>query len=227
MSINFILNGTNNKLKLRETWPAQKNDFNIVDISLCAGQTIIPGKDDDIFGQFIKQLDDFKFQLLSLFPFITFTEKNILHSTLLTIFNNHEDEFTKNKGELLNICAEIRNDFYNNSPLTIIFKNVVLTSNGSIIILGESNQLSDFREFVYNKYDIDKSLKKNIIHITLGRLLQDESFYNMNDINTFLQMKGDLSLPPVIVNHPKFILSRDLHCSIVDKDLSMDFTFQK
>ncbi|ELC2820267.1 hypothetical protein RIY08_004223 [Salmonella enterica] len=227
MSINFILNGTNNKLKLRETWPAQKNDFNIVDISLCAGQTIIPGKDDDIFGQFIKQLDDFKFQLLSLFPFITFTEKNILHSTLLTIFNNHEDEFTKNKGELLNLCAEIRNDFYNNSPLTIIFKNVVLTSNGSIIILGESNQLSDFREFVYNKYDIDKSLKKNIIHITLGRLLQDESFYNMNDINTFLQMKGDLSLPPVIVNHPKFILSRDLHCSIVDKDLSMDFTFQK
>lgn len=223
MSMDFIKNSTNNKLELQESWLAQKNDFNIIDVSLCAGQIIIPGKDDEVFIHFNEVLDKFIFQLSSLFPFITFTEKNILHSTLLTIFNGKEDKFTKNKLELLKLCTSIKKGFRRFSPLTITFKDVLLTSNGSIIILGESQKLSEFREFVYKKYDTDEELRKNIIHITLGRLLQDESFDNINDVNSFLQMKGSLSLPPVIINHPKFILSRDLHCSIIDKELSIEF----
>jgi hypothetical protein len=225
MSMDFIKNATSNKLELQKNWLAQKNDFNIIDVSLCAGQTIISGKDDEGFTHFLEMLDEFIVQLSARFPFITFTKKNILHSTLLTIFNDSEDKFTRNKFELLKLCNSIKKDFRRFCPLTITFKDVVLTSNGSIIILGSSQKLSEFRRDIYRKYDTEEELRKNIIHITLGRLLQDESFDSMNDINTFLQMKGSLSLPPVIINYPKFILSRDLHCSVIDEKLSIEFNY--
>jgi len=223
MSVAFIQNPTNKKLKHREPWLAQENNYNIIDISLCAGQMIIPGKDDKLFSEFFESLDFFNQQLSALFPFITFAEKNYLHSTLLTIFNDSVLEFKKNKPDLNILCQRIIKDFNAYRPLTIYFKNVVLTPNGSVILLGESQELFKFRDDIYNRYSIPKDLRKNIIHITLGRLLQNELIENMDDINSFLQMKGSISLPPVTINYPKIILSRDSLCLDVDSNLTNEF----
>lgn len=223
MSKYFIQNATGKKLELREQWVAQENEYNIIDVSLCAGQTLVPGKDDEQFAEFADVLHMFIQQLSSLFPFVTFTEKGFLHSTLLTIFNDNEILFDDNKYNLIKLCKEITRDFDRYSPLTINFQDVVLTSNGSIILLGESIELFEFRNYIYNQYNISESLRKNIIHITLGRLFQNESIENMDDVNTFLQMKGRLSLPPVIINYPKIILSRDMLCLNVDTNLTCEF----
>lgn len=222
MNINLIQNATNKKLKCQELWLAQENNHNIIDVSLCAGQTIIAGKDNTQFSQFAEALNIFMQQLSSLFPFITLTEKNLLHSTLLTIFNDTELVFNKFKSDLFDLCKKITQDFNKYTPLTINFQDVILTSNGSIIILGESQNLSEFRSSVYSQYNTPEDLRKNIIHITLGRLLQNASIENMNNVNKFLQIRGRLSLPSIIINHPKFIFSRDLHCSNVDINLSME-----
>lgn len=223
MNINLIQNATNKKLKCQELWLAQENNHNIIDVSLCAGQTIIVGQDDAQFSQFAEALYIFMQQLSSLFPFITPTEKNLLHSTLLTIFNDTEIVFDKYKYELFSLCKKITQEFNKYTPLTINFQDIALTSNGSIIILGESQKLSEFRSSVYNQYNTPEDLRKNIIHITLGRLLQDAPFENMNNVNRFLQTRGHLALPSIIINHPKIVFSRDLHCSNVDINLAMEF----
>ncbi|MEW5289436.1 hypothetical protein ABW286_09620 [Erwinia papayae] len=223
MSKYFIRDATDKKLKLREQWLAQENEYNIIDVSLCAGQTIVPGKDNEQFSEFVEVLYIFIQQLFSLFPFITFTEKGFLHSTLLTIFNDNEILFDDYKSNLINLCKEITREFDRYSPLTINFEDIVLTSNGSIILLGESTGVFEFRNYVYNQYNMHDSLRKNIIHITLGRLFKNESVENMGDVDTFLRMKGRLSLPPVTINYPKIILSRDMLCMNVDTNLTCEF----
>lgn len=223
MNAGFIQNATAKKLELRESWLAQENEYDIIDVSLCAGQTIVPGEDNVVFSEFSESLEKFIHQLSSLFPFITFVEKSFLHSTLLTIFNDSKLSFYNNKNSIIKLSSQISEYFNKCRPITIFFQDVVLTSNGSIILLGESSELSEFRKFIYNHYDISENLRKNIIHITLGRLLQNESAENMNDVDTFLRMKGHLVLPSLTVNNPKIIVSRDVHCLDVDTDLTFEF----
>ena len=223
MSKSMIQGATDKKIELCEKWFAQENEYNIVDVSFCAGQTIVQGKDDCRFAEFSSFLHAFMQQISALFPFITFIEKDFLHSTLLTIFNDNDISFNDNKFNLIKMCKEIAEDAYSYIPLIIYFNNIVLTSNGTIILLGESKELIDFRNHVYNKYPIPQSLRKNIVHITLGRLFQNESIENMSALNTFLKMKGSLSLPPLIINHPKIIVSRDMLCLNVDNNLTCEF----
>lgn len=223
MNSHFIRTATNKKLTSLAPWYAQENNNDIIDLSLCAGQISVPGKDDNQFAVLAEPLNLFLKKLASLFPVITFAEKAFLHSTLLTLFNADECEFHKNKPALLALSKDIVQEFSQYRPFIINFQDLVLTSNGSIILLGKSPEVMAFRNHIYNRYPTDEALRKNIIHITVGRLLQDATIENMSAINRFLQENGHLSLPAVEITYPKFIVSRDSLCLTVDTALSSEF----
>ncbi|MDR7341631.1 hypothetical protein J2X14_000019 [Pantoea alhagi] len=223
MSFEFISNATQNKLKNREPWLAQKNNHNIIDVSLCAGQMIIPGSDDKHFFPLAERLHLFNKELSRLFPYITFYGVDYLHSTLLTLFNDSETAFTNARFEIKKLCQKTLAHFIRYQPINIALQDVLLTPNGSIILMGKSQELLDFRQEIYSTYNFPDCLKKDIIHITLGRLLQNETVENMEAINNYLTIQGTLHLPSVTVNSPKIIISRDTHCFNIDTELTLDF----
>ncbi|CAI1545122.1 hypothetical protein [Serratia fonticola] len=207
----FIKNATFKKLEKGSIWLKQINDDNIIDISLNVGQLGIPFyKDaDKEFFDFINSIDDYCHALAALFPFISIEPQERLHSTLLTIFNDTRPIFDSKKSELVLFCRKIVNIYNKIGALKIKFKDVLLTSNGTLILIGESSTLMNFRKEVYDTIAIPQELHKNIIHITLGRLLVDTTNDNMLDLYDYLLMNGQLDLPELLVSKPKFVVCND------------------
>lgn len=147
MSYSFLTQATLKKLATGEIWQRQVNDENIIDVSLNAGQLMISQPEiEESFIPFSQKLIAYCEQLALKFPFIEFTQQQEFHSTLLTIFNQQNEQFKLQRPVLLSWCHEIAKIFNQIKSIEILFNNVVLTSNGSLILTGISEELTLFRQ---------------------------------------------------------------------------------
>jgi hypothetical protein len=141
----------------------------------------------------------------------------------LTIYHDSTDNFFSNKEKWFSLCENIIEDFKKLAEVAIFFSEILLTNNGSVILVGGSPVLDSFRDKIHHKYNLPQHVRKNIIHITLGRLLQETSSDNMQSVFNYLHHRGKVSLPELIVNTPKFIISRDVLGHKIDNALTDEF----
>lgn len=229
MAYEFLTQATLKKLATGETWQRQINDESIIDVSLNAGQLMICQPEiEESFIPFSQKLMTYCEQLALQFPFIEFAQPQEFHSTLLTIFNQQNEQFKLQRPILLSWCHEIAKIFNQIKSIEISFSHVVLTSNGSLILTGISEELTLFRQQIYQKIPIESELHKNIIHITLGRLREDTSsaemkmLYNELEQNRSSLMHYDINTP-IVIRHPKFVVSKGSLSSEVQLGLTMEF----
>lgn len=229
MAYEFLTQATLKKLATNEIWQRQINDENIIDVSLNAGQLMI-GKPqvEESFIPFSQKLMTYCEQLMPKFPFIEFAQPQEFHSTLLTIFNQPNEQFKLQRPTLLSWCHEITKIFNQIKNIEISFNNVALTSNGSLILTGISKELTRFRQQVYQQIPIENALYKDIIHITLGRLRENTSSVEMKLLyDEVEQNRSSLILydinTPVVIRHPKFVVSKGSLSSEVQLGLTMEF----
>lgn len=229
MSYKFLTIATVKKLATNEIWLKQVNDESIMDVSLNAGQLVINQPNiEESFIPFSQHLNNYCQRLAQQFPFIEFSQQQEFHCTLLTIFNQQAIEFKQKKSILLTWCDDIAELFKEIGSIDILFNQVVLTPNGSVILTGISAELEAFRQKVYQQIPIENNLHKNIIHITLGRLRENapadkiESFYNHLVKNQSL-LNADIMQHSITIKHPKFVVSKgSLSADVID-NLTREF----
>lgn len=229
MAYEFLTQATLKKLATGETWQRQVNDESIFDVSLNAGQLMIGQPEiEESFILFSQKLMAYCELLALKFPFIEFAQSQEFHSTLLTISNQQNEQFKQQQPTLLAWCHEIAQIFNQTKRIEISFNNVVLTSNGSVILTGVSKELEQFRQKVYQQIPIDSTLHKNIIHITLGRLCENTSSVKMKSLyNELEQSRSSLMFydinTSIVIRHPKFVVSKGSLSSEVQLGLTMQF----
>lgn len=229
MACEFLTQATLKKLSTGEIWQRQINDESIFDVSLNAGQLMICQPEiEESFIPFSQKLVAYCEPLALKFPFIEFAQPQEFHSTLLTIFNQQNEQFKLQRPGLLAWCHEIAQIFNQTKRIEISFNNVVLTSNGSVILTGVSKELEQFRQKVYQQIPIDNTLHKNIIHITLGRLCENRSSAEMRTLYDELeQSRSSLMFydinTSIVIRHPKFVVSKGSLSSEVQLGLTMEF----
>ncbi|MBI6530124.1 hypothetical protein JEP40_13495 [Proteus vulgaris] len=229
MSYSFLTQATLKKLATGEAWQRQVNDESIMDVSLNAGQLVISHPEiEESFIPFSQKLMAYCEQLALKYPFIAFTQQQEFHSTLLTIFNQQNEQFKLQRPILLSWCHEITKIFNQIKSIEISFDNVVLTSNGSLILTGISEELTLFRQQIYQQIPIESELHKDIIHITLGRLGENTSSAEMKQLYDELEQNRSSLMhhainTPIIIRHPKFVVSKGSLSSEVQLGLTMEF----
>ncbi|QPB81201.1 hypothetical protein EHE21_18215 [Proteus sp. GOKU] len=229
MAYEFLTQATLKKLATGETWQRQLNNESIIDVSLNAGQLMISQPEvEESFIPFSQKLIAYCEQLALKFPFIEFTQQQEFHSTLLTIFNQQNEQFKLQRPVLLSWCHEIAKTFNQIKSIEILFNNVVLTSNGSLILTGISEELTRFRQQIYQQIPIESALHKDIIHITLGRLGENTSSTEMKQLYDELEQNRSSLMhhtinTPIIIRHPKFVVSKGSLSSEVQLGLTMEF----
>nr|WP_208105185.1 hypothetical protein [Proteus sp. G2669] len=210
-------------------WQRQVNDESIIDVSLNAGKLMISQPEiEESFIPFSQKLIVYCEQLALKFPFIELTQPQEFHSTLLTIFNQQNEQFKLQRPVLLSWCHEIAKIFNQIKSIEILFNNVVLTSNGSLILTGISEELTLFRQQIYQQIPIESVLHKDIIHITLGRLCENTSSAEMKQLYDELEQNRSSLIhhainTPIIIRHPKFVVSKGSLSSEVQLGLTMEF----
>ncbi|MGA6365482.1 MULTISPECIES: hypothetical protein [Proteus] len=229
MAYEFLTQATLKKLATGDAWQRQVNDEDIIDVSLNAGQLIICQPEiEESFIPFSQKLMAYCEQLKLKFPFIEFAQPQEFHSTLLTIFNQQNEQFKLQRPVLLAWCHEIAKIFNQIKSIKILFKNVILTSNGSLILTGISEELTRFRQQIYQQIPIDNTLHKNIIHITLGRLRENTSSAEMKKLYDELEQNRSSLIynainTPIVIRHPKFVVSKGSLSTEVQIGLTMEF----
>ncbi|WP_368936318.1 hypothetical protein [Proteus penneri] len=229
MAYEFLTQATLKKLATGDAWQRQVNDEDIIDVSLNAGQLIICQPEiEESFIPFSQKLMAYCEQLKLKFPFIEFAQPQEFHSTLLTIFNQQNEQFKLQRPVLLAWCHEIAKIFNQIKSIKILFKNVILTSNGSLILTGISEELTRFRQQIYQQIPIDNTLHKNIIHITLGRLRENTSSAEMKKLYDELEQNRSSLIynainTPIVIRHPKFVVSKGSLSTEVQMGLTMEF----
>ncbi|EEG86344.1 MULTISPECIES: hypothetical protein [Proteus] len=229
MAYEFLTQATLKKLATGDAWQRQVNDEDIIDVSLNAGQLIICQPEiEESFIPFSQKLMAYCEQLKLKFPFIEFAQPQEFHSTLLTIFNQQNEQFKLQRPVLLAWCHEIAKIFNQIKSIKILFKNVILTSNGSLILTGISEELTRFRQQIYQQIPIDNTLHKNIIHITLGRLSENTSSAEMKKLYDELEQNRSSLIynainTPIVIRHPKFVVSKGSLSTEVQIGLTMEF----
>ncbi|MCT8232269.1 hypothetical protein [Proteus terrae] len=229
MAYEFLTQATLKKLATGEIWQRQINDESIIDVSLNAGQLMISQPEiEESFIPFSQKLIAYCEQLALKFPFIEFTQPQEFHSTLLTIFNQQNEQFKLQRPVLLSWCHEIAKIFNQIKSIEILFNNVVLTSNGSLILTGISKELTRFRQQVYQQIPIESILHKDIIHITLGRLGENTPSAEMKQLYDELEQNRSSLMhhaidTPIIIRYPKFVVSKGSLSSEVQLGLTMEF----
>lgn len=229
MAYEFLTQATLKKLATGDAWQRQVNDEDIIDVSLNAGQLIICQPEiEESFIPFSQKLMAYCEQLKLKFPFIEFAQPQEFHSTLLTIFNQQNEQFKLQRPVLLAWCHEIAKIFNQIKSIKILFKNVILTSNGSLILTGISEELTRFRQQIYQQIPIDNTLHKNIIHITLGRLSENMSSAEMKKLYDELEQNRSSLIhnainTPIVIRHPKFVVSKGSLSTEVQMGLTMEF----
>ncbi|MCT6518563.1 hypothetical protein GY03_14910 [Proteus vulgaris] len=229
MAYEFLTQATLKKLATGETWQRQINDESIIDVSLNAGQLMICQPEiEENFIPFSQKLTTYCEQLALKFPFIEFTQPQEFHSTLLTIFNQKNEQFKRQRPVLLSWCHEIAKIFNQLKSIEISFNNVVLTSNGSLILTGISEELTRFRQQIYQQIPIESTLHKDIIHITLGRLRENTLSVDMKTLYKALEQNRSSLIhnainPPIVIRHPKFVVSKGSLSTEVQMGLTMEF----
>ncbi|NBM69826.1 hypothetical protein [Proteus sp. G2663] len=228
MAYEFLTQATLKKLATGDAWQRQVNDEDIIDVSLNAGQLIICQPEiEESFIPFSQKLMAYCEQLKLKFPFIEFAQPQEFHSTLLTIFNQQNEQFKLQRPVLLAWCHEIAKIFNQIKSIKILFKNVILTSNGSLILTGISEELTRFRQQIYQQIPIDNTLHKNIIHITLGRLSENTSSAEMKKLYDELEQNRSSLIynainTPIVIRHPKFVVSKGSLSTEVQMGLTME-----
>ena len=226
MAYEFLTQATLKKLATGETWQRQLNNESIIDVSLNAGQLMISQPEvEESFIPFSQKLIAYCEQLALKFPFIEFTQQQEFHSTLLTIFNQQNEQFKLQRPVLLSWCHEIAKTFNQIKSIEILFNNVVLTSNGSLILTGISEELT---QQIYQQIPIEGALHKDIIHITLGRLGENTSSTEMKHLYDELEQNRSSLMhhtinTAIIIRHPKFVVSKGSLSSDVQLGLTMEF----
>ncbi|NBM55526.1 hypothetical protein GWI68_12275 [Proteus sp. G2669] len=229
MSYSFLTQATLKKLATGKIWQRQVNDESIIDVSLNAGKLMISQPEiEESFIPFSQKLIVYCEQLALKFPFIELTQPQEFHSTLLTIFNQQNEQFKLQRPVLLSWCHEIAKIFNQIKSIEILFNNVVLTSNGSLILTGISEELTLFRQQIYQQIPIESVLHKDIIHITLGRLCENTSSAEMKQLYDELEQNRSSLIhhainTPIIIRHPKFVVSKGSLSSEVQLGLTMEF----
>ncbi|MEQ4988668.1 hypothetical protein ABN080_14565 [Proteus sp. fly-1089] len=229
MAYAFLTQSTLEKLATGEEWLKQRNDESVIDISLNAGQLLIDKPEiEESFIPFSQQLTAYCEQFALKFPFIEFAQPQEFHSTLLTIFNQQNEQFKLQRPVLLSWCHEVTKIFNQIKSLKIIFNNVTLTSNGSLILTGISEELTRFRQQVYQQIPIESELYKDIIHITLGRLNKNTSSAEMKKLYDELEQNRSSLIhyainTPIVIRHPKFVVSKGSLSTEVQMGLTMEF----
>ncbi|MEZ2685443.1 hypothetical protein ACBQ20_11625 [Proteus vulgaris] len=229
MAYAFLTQSTLEKLATGEEWLKQRNDESVIDISLNAGQLLIDKPEiEESFIPFSQQLTAYCEPFALKFPFIEFAQPQEFHSTLLTIFNQQNEQFKLQRPVLLSWCHEVTKIFNQIKSLKIIFNNVTLTSNGSLILTGISEELTRFRQQVYQQIPIESELYKDIIHITLGRLNKNTSSAEMKKLYDELEQNRSSLIhyainTPIVIRHPKFVVSKGSLSTEVQMGLTMEF----
>ena len=229
MAYAFLTQSTLDKLATGEEWLKQHNDESVIDISLNAGQLLIDKPEiEESFIPFSQQLTAYCEPFALKFPFIEFAQPQEFHSTLLTIFNQQNEQFKLQRPVLLSWCHEVTKIFNQIKSLKIIFNNVTLTSNGSLILTGISEELTRFRQQVYQQIPIESELYKDIIHITLGRLNENTSSAEMKKLYDELEPNRSSLIDyvintPIMIRHPKFVVSKGSLSTEVQMGLTMEF----
>ncbi|WYW98984.1 hypothetical protein WMR86_18785 [Proteus vulgaris] len=229
MAYAFLTQSTLEKLATGEEWLKQRNDESVIDISLNAGQLLIDKPEiEESFIPFSQQLTAYCEPFALKFPFIEFAQPQEFHSTLLTIFNQQNEQFKLQRPVLLSWCHEVTKIFNQIKSLKIIFNNVTLTSNGSLILTGISEELTRFRQQVYQQIPIESELYKDIIHITLGRLNKNTSSAEMKKLYDELEQNRSSLIDyvintPIMIRHPKFVVSKGSLSTEVQMGLTMEF----
>lgn len=229
MAYELLTQATLKKLATGETWQRQLNNESIIDVSLNAGQLMISQPEvEESFIPFSQKLIAYCEQLALKFPFIEFTQQQEFHSTLLTIFNQQNEQFKLQRPVLLSWCHEIAKTFNQIKSIEILFNNVVLTSNGSLILTGISEELTHFRQQIYQQIPIEGALHKDIIHITLGRLGENTSSTEMKHLYDELEQNRSSLMhhtinTAIIIRYPKFVVSKGSLSSDVQLGLTMEF----
>ncbi|MEQ5207116.1 hypothetical protein [Proteus sp. fly-1067] len=229
MAYAFLTQSTLEKLATGEEWLKQRNDESVIDISLNAGQLLIDKPEiEESFIPFSQQLTAYCEPFALKFPFIEFAQPQEFHSTLLTIFNQQNEQFKLQRPVLLSWCHEVTKIFNQIKSLKIIFNNVTLTSNGSLILTGISEELTRFRQQVYQQIPIESELYKDIIHITLGRLNKNTSSAEMKKLYDELEQNRSSLIhyainTPIMIRHPKFVVSKGSLSTEVQMGLTMEF----
>lgn len=222
MKYAFLKNATLEKLSNVRVWSKQVNDLNIVDVSLNAGPLLIPDRSGNGFSfeGFADAVEVLIVNLSRKFPFLVYEEKNKLHSTLITIFNDTPDQYEIAEVEVFSWCSRIKHLLHSISTITIKFDEIVLTSNGSLILTGHSYQLEQLREAVYDSLPIPDRLHKNIIHMTLGRLVEDRSSDEIGELVHYLTENGKVELPELAITSPNLVVSKGSFSSEMDTALT-------
>lgn len=229
MAYAFLTQSTLEKLATGEEWLKQRNDESVIDISLNAGQLLIDKPEiEESFIPFSQQLTAYCEPFALKFPFIEFAQPQEFHSTLLTIFNQQNEQFKLQRPVLLSWCHEVTKIFNQIKSLKIIFNNVTLTSNGSLILTGISEELTRFRQQVYQQIPIESELYKDIIHITLGRLNKNTSSAEMKKLYDELEQNRSSLIhyainTPIVIRYPKFVVSKGSLSTEVQMGLTMEF----
>lgn len=229
MAYEFLTQATLKKLATGEIWQRQVNDESIIDVSLNAGQLMISQPEiEESFIPFSQKLIAYCEQLALKFPFIELTQPQEFHSTLLTIFNQQNEQFKLQRPVLLSWCHEIAKIFNQIKSIEILFNDVVLTFNGSLILTGISEELTLFRQQIYQQIPIESVLHKDIIHITLGRLGKNMPSAEMKQLYDELEQNRSSLIhhainTPIIIRHPKFVVSKGSLSSEVQLGLTMEF----
>lgn len=226
MSYDFLKKSTQLKLSKNEVWSKQINDPNIIDVSLNAGPLIIKSRtdDDQQFLKFTNAVESIISGFEVKFPFFQYEKTRNLHSTLLTIFNGTPEQFQVAKPEVSVWCQQIARLTQSISTLQIVFDEIVLTSNGTLILTGYSDQIVNLRNAVYENLPIPADLHKNIIHITLGRLVKNMDNGIMMGLAEYLADNSIVELPCLHVLSPHFVVSRGAFSSLMDKELTSEFS---
>ena len=109
--------------------------------------------------------------------------------------------------------------------INIYFTELMLTTNGSLILIGQLKQLEQFRLNVYKNVPIPISLHKNITHITMGRLIQDIDNEHMKLLAQYLNVYGGVKLPQLTVRLPNFVASKGSFSSEMIPELTTFFNY--
>ncbi|MTH48019.1 2'-5' RNA ligase family protein [Intestinirhabdus alba] len=197
-------------------WERQKNKVGIVDISLNVGQGDIPvGADFRAFpADFIAAVGELCDGLGRRHPQLRMEPGRRLHSTLLTLWH---DPAAPPPGQGEALCRETARLVRPHNGFDFRFDRLLLTANGSLILVGDSAQVVSLRERVYREVKIAGALHKNIVHITLGRLVVDAPGTDMARLFTDIgENRGRVALPPIAACAAKFVVGGDTFATRYD-----------
>lgn len=215
---------TMKKIERGDSWPAQVNHPDVTDVSMTVGRQSLNCRAFDAqFNQVVSLASEINRELIVHFPFFRFTAPGDIHATLLTLHRSTPMDFETNKLNVLINCLKISRIYREKLYLELNFNELILTENGCLILAGESNSVSGFRDDVYKKIPTRCELKKDILHITLGRLGEEVKGATMYRVNRHLHHLPPFDLSGIRTFAPCFVVAEGSLSATVNEPLTKQF----